>query len=194
MTPAALVVAAEEGEYNILLPAIYDIVWSLLIFGVIAGVLVWKVVPALTRILDERAERIEGGLKQAETAQAEAAQARTQIDAEIVAARREAVAIRERAQEDGKQIVADAQGKAQAEADRILAGAQRQIAAERQQAEIALKADVGALATTLASRIVGESLADEARRSRVVDRFLDELDQQAAPAPTGVRVAPATEA
>jgi F-type H+-transporting ATPase subunit b len=37
---------------------------------------------------------------------------------------------------------------------------------------------VGSLATELASKIVGESLADEARRSRVVDRFLDELDTQ----------------
>ena len=35
---------------------------------------------------------------------------------------------------------------------------------------------MGALATELASKIVGESLADEARRSRVVDRFLDELE------------------
>jgi F-type H+-transporting ATPase subunit b len=37
---------------------------------------------------------------------------------------------------------------------------------------------VGSLATQLASKIVGESLEDEARRTRVVDRFLDELDAQ----------------
>ena len=35
---------------------------------------------------------------------------------------------------------------------------------------------MGALATELASRIVGEALADEARQSRVIDRFLDELE------------------
>ena len=35
---------------------------------------------------------------------------------------------------------------------------------------------VGTLATELASRIVGESLTDEARQSRMVDRFLDELE------------------
>jgi F-type H+-transporting ATPase subunit b len=31
----------------------------------------------------------------------------------------------------------------------------------------------------LASRVVGESLTDEARQRRIVERFLDELDQQA---------------
>ena len=39
-----------------------------------------------------------------------------------------------------------------------------------------LRAEVGTLATELASRIVGEALADSARQSRVIDRFLDELE------------------
>jgi len=55
--------------------------------------------------------------------------------------------------------------------------AQAQIQAERQQALISLRTEVGALATDLAGRIVGESLEDHARQSRMVDRFLDELDQ-----------------
>jgi F-type H+-transporting ATPase subunit b len=54
---------------------------------------------------------------------------------------------------------------------------QAQIQAERQQALTSLRAEVGTLATELASRIVGESLTDEARQSRMVDRFLDELEQ-----------------
>jgi F-type H+-transporting ATPase subunit b len=38
---------------------------------------------------------------------------------------------------------------------------------------------VGTLATDLAGRIVGESLEDDARQRRVVDRFLDELESRA---------------
>jgi F-type H+-transporting ATPase subunit b len=41
---------------------------------------------------------------------------------------------------------------------------------------------VGALATTLAGRIVGESLEDEARQRRTVERFIAELEEQNAPA------------
>jgi F-type H+-transporting ATPase subunit b len=71
--------------------------------------------------------------------------------------------------------------QAQAEARRVTEAAQSQIEAERQQALTSLRAEVGTLATELASRIVGESLADQARQSRMVDRFLDELEQVSSP-------------
>src|SRR5690606_12710083 len=100
------------------------------------------------------------------------------IAAELAAARGEAAEVRERAQEEGKQIVAEARDKAQAEAQRVTENAQRQIEAERQAAQISLRADVGMLATELATRIVGESMNDQALQSRVVDRFLDELEAQ----------------
>ena len=58
--------------------------------------------------------------------------------------------------------------------------AQAQIAADRQQAFASLRAEVGTLAVELASKIVGESLADEARQSRMVDRFLADLDAETA--------------
>ena len=61
-----------------------------------------------------------------------------------------------------------------AEANASAGGRARGDSAER---ETSLRAEVGTLATELASRIVGESLADQARQSRMVDRFLDELEQ-----------------
>jgi F-type H+-transporting ATPase subunit b len=39
-----------------------------------------------------------------------------------------------------------------------------------------LRGEVGSLATELASRIVGESLDDDERQRRVVDRFISELE------------------
>jgi len=39
-----------------------------------------------------------------------------------------------------------------------------------------LRSEVGSLATELAGRIVGESLEDDARSNRVVDRFLADLE------------------
>lgn len=40
-----------------------------------------------------------------------------------------------------------------------------------------LRNEVGALAVELASKIVGEALEDQARQSRIVDRFLDDLEK-----------------
>ena len=66
--------------------------------------------------------------------------------------------------------------QAQAEAQRIVEHAHTQIEADRKAAVASLRNEVGTLATTLAGRIVGEALEDEARQSRVVDRFLADLD------------------
>ena len=132
--------------------------------------------PKMTELLDERAAKIEGGLELAKKAQEEAAAAKSEKEAELAAARREAASIREEATNDGTAIVNEARTKAQAEADRIVESAQRQIEAERAAAVVSLRDEVGGLATELASRIVGESLAEDARQTRVIDRFLDELD------------------
>jgi F-type H+-transporting ATPase subunit b len=95
--------------------------------------------------------------------------------------------MREEAREQGAQIIAEMRERAEAEARRITESAQAQIEAERQQALASLRAEVGSLATELASRIVGESLTDEVRQRRMIDRFLADLEQGAEPTatPTG---------
>lgn len=60
----------------------------------------------------------------------------------------------------------------------MIAEARAQIAVEREAALTELRSQVGGLATTLAGRIVGESLDDDERARRTVDRFLAELESQ----------------
>ena len=67
--------------------------------------------------------------------------------------------------------------RAQTEAARVTEQAQRQLEAERQQALTQLHREVGRLAVDLAGRVVGESLTDEQRQQRVVDRFLADLER-----------------
>lgn len=166
-----------ETPSNPFIPAPFEIIWSLVFVAIFAFFIIKYLLPKMNAILDERAAKIEGGLQLAEKAQAEAADAKAETERELAAARKEAAGIREEANSDASQIVAEAKTKAQAEAGRIAENAQRQIEAARQAAVVSLRADVGALAAELASRIVGESLADDARQSRVVDRFLDELEE-----------------
>jgi F-type H+-transporting ATPase subunit b len=132
--------------------------------------------PRITKTLAERTELIEGGLARSEEAQAEAKDLLDQYREQLADARHEAARMRQEANEQGAQIIAEMREQAQAESRRITEAAQAQIAAERQQALNSLRTEVGTLATELASRIVGESLTDEARQSRMVDRFLAELE------------------
>ncbi|MFI2753544.1 F0F1 ATP synthase subunit B [Cellulomonas sp. P22] len=182
LTAAALTAAETTEEiqgYQLLLPEPYDLLWSTVVLVVIAVAFYKFVLPKFNAVLDERTAKIEGGLAQAEVAQAEADAALAEYKLQLQEARAEAARIREDARAEGGQIVADLRTKATDEASRIVETAQKQIDAERQQASVSLRADVGALATQLASKIVGESLEDEVRSSRVVDRFLDELENTA---------------
>ena len=75
--------------------------------------------------------------------------------------------------------------QAQTEARRVTEAAQAQLEADRHQALAALRQEVGAISVELASKIVGESLADEARQRGMVDRFLDELERQSGASQSG---------
>ena len=92
-------------------------------------------------------------------------------------ARGEAQTIREEARVQGAAIIEEMRTRAQEEASRITSAAQAAIEAERQQAITQLRAEVGTLATELASKIVGEALDDQVRQSRIVDRFLSDLEK-----------------
>jgi F-type H+-transporting ATPase subunit b len=173
-----ILLAAEEEEHtlNPLVPHPIEMILSLVVFAILFFAVKKFVVPSFEKTFAERTQAIEGGLAAAETKQAEADAKLAELEKQLADARHEAARIREEAREQGAQIVAEMRDQAQAEATRIVEHGKTQIEAERQQAVTSLRAEVGTLATGLAGRIVGESLDDEARQSRVVERFLAELE------------------
>jgi F-type H+-transporting ATPase subunit b len=169
------ILAAEEGQ-NPLLPADYDIIWSAVIFAVLLAFFWVRVLPSFKRMLDERAKAIEGRLAEAEAAQV-AAEARTRaVEEEQERLRAESSSIREEARAEGAAILAQMKEQAAAEAERLAAVSKAQLEAERDAAVNALRAEVGAIAVDLASRIVGEKLKDDKVAERVVEEFIAELE------------------
>jgi F-type H+-transporting ATPase subunit b len=172
------VLAASSGSQDPLVPSLTELIIGAVAFLIVFGFLGRIALPRAQKMLAERTNQIEGGLARAEEAQAEAQETLERYRHQLAEARHEASRLREEAREQGAQIIAEMRQQAEAEARRITESAQQQIQSERQQALIALRSEVGTLATDLASRVVGESLTDEARQSRVVDRFLDDLEQR----------------
>jgi F-type H+-transporting ATPase subunit b len=167
---------AASSATNPLIPSATELIMGLIGFAVIFGALYKILLPRLQKTLAERTDAIEGGLQRAEETQVEADRVLQRYRAQLDEARHEAARLREEAREQGAQIIAEMRAQAQDEASRLVESAHAQISSDRQQAVAALRRQVGELAVELAGRIVGESLADQARQSRVVDRFLDELD------------------
>ena len=156
--------------------------WPELIIGAIAFLIVFAVLgkvllPRIQATMAERTDKIEGGLKRAEEAQEEAQGVLDQYRQQLADARQEAARLREQAQEQGAQIIADMREVAQTEARRIIDAAHQQVETDRMLAMQALRTDVGAMAVDLASRVVGESLEDVARQRRIVERFIEGLEQ-----------------
>jgi F-type H+-transporting ATPase subunit b len=168
---------AAQQLQNPLLPDLTELIIGFITFGVIFLAL-WRVVlPRFSSTLAERTEAIEGGLQRAEEAQAEAQRTLDAYREQLAEARHEAARLRERAREEGAQIIAEMRAEAAAERQRLIEAAHAQIEADRQQAIQSLRTEMGALAVDLASRVVGEALADEARQRRTVERFLAELEE-----------------
>lgn len=172
-------IAAEKEPSPLALhPA--EVILSIVVFLILVYLVKKYVVPGFEKTFADRTAAIEGGLKEAERKQAEADAQLAELNKQLSEARHEAARIREEAREQGAVIVADMREQAQAEAARITTAAHAQIDAEKQAVLAQLRLEVGTLATSLAGKIVGESLEDEARQRRTVERFIAELESQPA--------------
>jgi F-type H+-transporting ATPase subunit b len=168
--------AAGEGA-NPLIPHTAELIAGFVAFILLFLVLRSKVVPKFEKAYAERTDAIAGGIERAEKAQREAESALTKYTSQLSDAQGEAQKIREDARVQGAAIIEELRTKATAEAARITAAATAAIEAERQQAITSLRNEVGALATELAGKIVGEALDDQVRQSRIVDRFIADLEK-----------------
>ncbi len=181
MTIQILVAAAKEGETpNPLVPAIYDITWSSVVFVVLLTFFWFKVLPGFKKMLDERAKAIEGRLAEAEAAQKAAEERTAAVEAEQEKLRAESSSIREEARAEGAAILAEMKAQASAESERLAQIAKSALEAERESAMNALRNEVGGLAIELASRIVSVKLQDDAIANKVVDDFIKELEAKKA--------------
>jgi F-type H+-transporting ATPase subunit b len=172
------ILAAESA--NPLLPPVGEIIIGLIAFGIVLLVMFKFVAPRFEQVFRARREAIEGGIERAEAMQVEARAALDQYRAQLAEARSEAAQIRDQARAEGQQILEELRVQAQEESARIVARGEEQLATARQQVVNELRGQIGTLAVQLAGQVVGESLADDARRSGTVDRFLTELDSMSA--------------
>lgn len=155
-----------------------EIVMGIVLIGVITLILAKAVVPAFEKMYAERSDAIQGGMDRAERAQQEAEQALTEYRSQLAEAREEAARIREDAKNQGAQIIAEMRDQATKESARIAEQTRAQLEAERSAAVSQLRGEIGGLATTLAGKIVGESLSDDVRARNTVERFITDLEQQ----------------
>src|SRR5512142_2977782 len=168
---------AEAAQPNPIIPIWQEIVVGLIAFLLLVFILGKYVWPRMEQTFEARVDAIEGGIKRAEERQAEANRLFEQYKQQLAEARTEAARIRDEARADAAGIREEMLTRAREESDRIITAGREALAAERSSIVRDLRAEIGELAVDLAGRIVGESLADEARQRGTVERFLAELGE-----------------
>jgi len=151
---------------------------ELIAFAIMVWILARYVIPPINRAMTNRQNAIRKEFADLESAQEDARKAEKEYKDQLADARHEAAKIREDAREQGAAIIAEMRKQAQQESERILKHGRAQLEAERAQAVASLRTEVGSMATSLAGRIVGESLEDDERRARTVERFIASLEQE----------------
>ena len=92
---------------NPLIPPVYDIFWSAVVFAILLVFFWVKVLPNFKKTLDARTEAIEGRLAEAERVSAEAAKQTAAMASAQEDSRAEAAAVREQARAEGVAIIAE---------------------------------------------------------------------------------------
>lgn len=166
-----------EAAGNFLIPN-GTFIAELIAFLVVLGVLWRWVLPPVRKAMTDRQETIAAQLEEGKQASERLKQAEADYQAAIAEARGTAASIRDEARADAASIREDLLAKATEERDRLLAAGRDQLATEREALVRDLRGDLGTMAVELSSRILGESLVDEARQRGTVQRFLDELENE----------------
>jgi F-type H+-transporting ATPase subunit b len=145
-------------------------------FALLAGALVYFLRSPLMAYLDQRRVQVRSELAKAAELKAEAGAELSVIDAKMGALPGELEALKRRGAEEIAAEEARIRAQAEAERQRLIDQAKREIATELRVAERELKARAGELAVAVATERVKRSITD-ADQARLVDRYVAQVKE-----------------
>jgi len=165
---------AHTNEKEDLYPHLNELIVGAIAFAVLFF-FIWKwVLPKVNALLEERRQKIQGSLEEAEKAKQEAEQLLVRYESQLRDARGEANRIIEEARKTADSMRKDLLTRAEEESRQVVARAQEEIRAERDRAFEELRTSIGELSVELAGRVVGETLTKD-RHMKLVDSYISEV-------------------
>lgn len=161
-----------------ILPATDELIWGILSFVVLFGLLTKFALPGIQKAMAGRTERIRSNLDDAERVKAEAATVLTQYQAQLSEARNESSRIIEEARQTADQLRRDLMARAEAEVNDLRQRTHQEIQAAQQRAVADLRAQVCELAIGAAEVVVQKSLDGDTSRA-LVERYIEQVGASA---------------
>lgn len=151
------------------------IFWMFVGFGILFLIL-WKFAwPVILKSVDERANLIDKGVEYAQDAKQQLDNARAEADKYMQQARAQQTEMLRDADKMKTQIIEQARTAAQAEAQKVMEAARKSIEQQQKEAEQQFRSQVGTFALEIARKVVKKQLEDPKAQSKLVNTYLDEM-------------------
>ena len=158
---------------NAIIPNIGEFLASIVSFAIVFVILAKFGWPAISEMLDKRADTIREGLERAEAARIEAERLLEEYRQTMADARKEAGTILQQAKQAAEATRLEGQAKTQAEIDDMLTKARESIEGERRAAIASLQASVADLSVAVAGKLIGSELSADDHRA-VIEKYINE--------------------
>jgi F-type H+-transporting ATPase subunit b len=154
--------AAGGGESNNFLVPNGTFFFVLAIFLIVLAVIGTWVVPPVLKVLRERDAMVHKTQEDSKKAADQSAAAQADYEEAMKEARVQASSYRDNARAEGRKVVDDTRARAEQQVMATLQTAAEQLKRERDAVELDLRANVGTMSETLASRILGVEVTTSA--------------------------------
>jgi F-type H+-transporting ATPase subunit b len=150
------------------------VIVEILTFLLMLVILARYVYPEVVKIAEARQRAITEELAAAEKARADAEARLQDANSKLADARRTADAVVEGANRSGEQLRQELREKAEADYQRVVDSAQKDIEAERGRALESARAEVAGLVVAATKKVIGETL-DERKHHQLIERAIEEV-------------------
>jgi F-type H+-transporting ATPase subunit b len=162
---------------NLVTPDFGLLFWMVVIFGIVFFLLAKFGFPVITDMVDERSAKIAQSLKDADEIQARMEQWKSEHAKMLEDVRKEQSAILREATETRARIISEAKEAAKAEADKMIADAKVQIAAEKESALRDVRKEVALLGVQVAEKVLRHELQDDGSQHALLDQLVKEASE-----------------
>lgn len=157
---------------NPIIPEPTEIIWGGLAFLVLLALMAWKLFPPVKNQMEQRTQRIQDAIDDADRQRAEAAEVKANYEAELADAKTEAARIVDEAREQAGVVRADLQARAEADIAEMRERAAADVEASKRQAIADLQSEVSDIALGAAEAVIGRSLEDPEMQRQLVDDYI----------------------
>ncbi|MDF1695484.1 MAG: F0F1 ATP synthase subunit B [Saprospiraceae bacterium] len=162
-------------EFNPIKPDLGLILWTVVIFAIFWLLIAKTAFKPIANALKKREEDIQGALDEAKKAKEEMSNLKAANEKLLAEAREERAKMLKEAKETKNKIVTEAKQAAKDEAAKVMNQASLDIENQKKAAMMEVKNEIGAIALSIAEKVIRKELAGNSEQESFVNSLVDDV-------------------